>query len=243
MMPDGGPNVTACGKSAGTLLAAGPAGGTLGRARPPKGRLRMSAHEQLKERLIALIEDAYVMEVQIAGTLRRHIDQAATAPADIRRRLEQHVAETELQAKRMVQRLEAYGRDPSTLRATGGQVVGNLLGLLGALRPDTLSRNLRDDYVTEHLEIAAYTMLIAAARVAGDEETIKAAEASLREEVLMAEFLHKRLPEGLFFSLEQEGITIPAPMHAEAANGPRLHITFEPLKDVQDARAAHKKHH
>lgn len=201
----------------------------------------MAVQTPLVERLITFIEDAYVMEEQIAQTLRRHIEQATAAPAVIRRRMQQHLAETEVQAKRMRQRLEAHGRDPSTLKTTGGQLVGNVVGLMGALRPDTLSRNMRDDYVTEHLEIAAYTMLIAAARAAGDDATIKAAEASLREEVLMADFLYQHLPEGLFASFEQEGIPIPAPMHAEAVRGPRLHITFEPLKDVQDARAASKK--
>lgn len=199
------------------------------------------ATNDLTQRLITFIEDAYVMEEQIAQVLRRHIEQGAAAPRDLQARMRQHLAETELQAKRMRQRLEAHGRDPSALKTTGGQLLGNVIGLAGALRPDSLARNLRDDYVTEHLEIAAYTMLIAAARAAGDEATIAAAEASLREEVLMAEFLYKRLPEGLFLALEQEGIPIPAPMHQEAAEGPRLHITFEPLKDVQDARAATKK--
>jgi ferritin-like metal-binding protein YciE len=200
----------------------------------------MTTNEPLRDRLITFIEDAYAMELQIAETLRRHIEQGATAPLEIQARMSQHLAETELQAKRMRQRLEAYGRDPSALKTTGGQIVGNLMGLMGAVRPDSLSRNLRDDYVTEHLEIAAYTLLIAAARAAGDDETIAAAEASLREEVVMAEFLLHHLPEGLFVALEHEGIGIPAAAHAEATEGPQLHVTFEPLKDVQDARASRK---
>lgn len=200
----------------------------------------MAQQTPLVERLIAFIEDAYVMEEQIAQTLRRHIEQGSAAPPEVQRRMQQHLAETELQAKRMRQRLEAYGRDPSALKTTGGQIMGTLMGLLGAVRPDTLARNMRDDYVTEHLEIAAYTLLIAAARAADDQETIKAAEASLREEVVMAEFLSHHLPEALFRSLEQEGLAIPAPTHAEAHQGPRLRIAFEPLKDVQDARAARK---
>ena len=199
------------------------------------------ATNELTQRLITFSEDAYVMEEQIAQVLRRHLEQGVTAPPDLQTRMQQHLAETELQAKRMRQRLEAYGRDPSAIKTTGGQLMGTMIGLAGAIRPDSLARNLRDDYVTEHLEIAAYTMLIAAARAAGDDATIAAAEASLREEVLMAEFLYKRLPEGLFAALEQEGIPIPAPMHQEAEKGPQLHITFEPLKDVQDARAARKK--
>jgi len=186
----------------------------------------MAQQTPLVERLITFIEDAYVMEEQIAQTLRRHIEQGVIAPPDVQRRMQQHLAETELQAKRMRQRLEAYDRDPSAIKTTGGQIMGTVMGLMGAVRPDTLARNMRDDYVTEHLEIAAYTLLIATARAAGDEETAKAAEASLREEVVMAEFLSQHLPEALMVSLEQEGIEIPAPSQAQAQRGPHVHISF-----------------
>lgn len=196
---------------------------------------------EFRQTLIRFIDDAYQMENQIAQVLQRQIDLTGDHP-EVQSRLTQHLAETELQRKRMQQRLEAYHTSPSRLKEAASAVMGNMVGLTGAMRPEMLSRNLRDDYVTEHMEISTYTLLIAAARAFGDDETVRMAEMSLKEEIAMAEWIFARLEVACYADLEKEGIRIADRFVKEAKAGPSLRVTFEPLKDVQDARAAqHRK--
>jgi ferritin-like metal-binding protein YciE len=49
-------------------------------------------------------------------------------------------------------------------------------------------------YVFENLEIASYTSLIAAAELAGDEETKRACEQILPQEIAMARWLLDHIP-------------------------------------------------
>ena len=50
-------------------------------------------------------------------------------------------------------------------------------------------------YVFENLEIATYTVLIEAAEVAGELETVEVCRSIIKEEVAMAEWLKEHLPE------------------------------------------------
>lgn len=194
------------------------------------------AMETLKDKLIGYIQDAYAMEDEIVRVLRRQIE-ALEAHPEVQARLTQHLAETELQRKRMAQRLAAYDTAPSTFQAATSAIAGTAIGLAGSLRPDMLARNLLDDYVTEHHEIAAYTMLMAMARACDDEETARQAEQSLQEEVRMADWLFRRLPIALFADLQGQGVAVPKGAIDEA-KGPSVRVTFDPLEDVQARRHA-----
>jgi ferritin-like metal-binding protein YciE len=192
--------------------------------------------DTLKDKLIGYIQDAYAMENEIAQVLQRQIDVSGKHP-EIQAKLTQHLAETELQRKRMEQRLAAYDTTPSMVKGAASAIMGNVVGLTGALRGDMLTRNMRDDYVTEHLEIAAYTLLITTARACGDEETARQAELSLREEVAMADWIFQHLPITLVADLQDQGVEIPRSA-IDDARGPSMRVTFEPLKDVQAMRHA-----
>jgi hypothetical protein len=89
--------------------------------------------------------------------------------------------------------------------------MGNTVGAVSGARTDTLAMNARDEYVTEHLEIASYTLLITTARAYGDEETVRACELNLRDEIEMQTWLAQHLPEAALLTLQQDGITIPQP--------------------------------
>lgn len=192
--------------------------------------------ETLEDKLIGYIQDAYAMENEIAQVLQRQIDASGAHP-EVQAKLTQHLAETELQRKRMEQRLAAYGTTPSMVKGAASAIMGHLAGLTGALRGDMLTRNMRDDYVTEHLEVAAYTLLVSTARACGDAETARLAELSLREEVAMADWIFRHLPIALFADLRDQGVEVPRGAIDEA-HRPAVRVTFEPLEDVQDKRHA-----
>lgn len=184
-------------------------------------------NEALKARLIAGIQEAYAMENEIAQVLQRQIDISGDHP-EVQSKLTQHLAETELQRKRMVQRLEAYDVSPSLLKGAASLVAGNVVGLQGALKPEPLSGNMRDDYMTEHMEIATYASLIAVARAYGDEDTIKAAEASMKEEIAMADWIIQHLEVAVYADLQQKGVEIPEAA-VTAARTPSFRVMFEPI--------------
>ena len=70
-----------------------------------------------------------------------------------------------------------------------GQAVG------GMAVSDEVIKGAMAGYVFENLEIATYTVLIAAAKAVGDTETQKTCEKILPQEVAMAEWLKEHLPE------------------------------------------------
>jgi ferritin-like metal-binding protein YciE len=191
----------------------------------------------LTEKLVGHLQEAHAMETEITQVLHQQIALMDAHP-EVQAKLTQHLAETELQRKRMAQRLAAYEHNPSMIKGAASMVLGNVVGLRGAMRGDLLSANLQDDYVTEHMEIATYTRLIAVARACGDEETVKVAQLSLNEEIAMAEWLFARLPIAAYADLQAQGEEIPQDMLADARVGPSMRVTFDPLKDVQEARHA-----
>lgn len=168
----------------------------------------MHHDSQLQEKLVKYIEDAYALENHLVETLRKHAEQAQEFPA-IQAKIRQHLAETEQHRQRMADRLAAFNRKPSAIKGALSAVMGNTVGVVSGARPDVMAMNARDEYVTEHLEIASYTLLIAIARAFGDEVTVQACELNLRDEIVMQQWLAQHLPEAALLSLQQDGIAVP----------------------------------
>lgn len=59
---------------------------------------------------------------------------------------------------------------------------------------DEVVKGAMAGYVFENLEIATYTVLIEAAEVAGELETVEVCRSIIKEEVAMAEWLKEHLP-------------------------------------------------
>jgi hypothetical protein len=79
------------------------------------------------------------------------------------------------------------------------------------------------------MEIAAYELLIATAQAFGDNETIQAAQANLRDEVRMANWLEQHLPETVVYSFQEDGIAL------DKAQIPGIQSVV--LQSLQQARA------
>jgi ferritin-like metal-binding protein YciE len=138
----------------------------------------------LEQQLVKHIDEAYAMEQNVLRMLDGMI--STTDDAQMRKDLEQHRAETEQQAERLKERLEAHGSSPSMVKEAGG-IMGALLKQVADLaRPEKAGRNARDGFATEHMEIASYELLQRVAERAGDTATAAVAAQNREQEEQMA---------------------------------------------------------
>jgi len=163
---------------------------------------------KLQEKLIDGLQEIYGLENQIVETLEKHVQQAKDVP-EIQSKVQQHLDATKQHRARMEQRLNAYNQKPSTAKGALASAMGNMMGLVSGSREDALAKNARDEYVTEHLEIASYMKLIAIATAFGDPDTVLAAELNLNDEYQMQQWLAQHMADVTLLSLQKEGITIP----------------------------------
>jgi ferritin-like metal-binding protein YciE len=159
-----------------------------------------------QQQLVKHIDEAYAMEQNVARMLDGMIQ--TTDDPQILDLLEHHKAETQAQAQRLKERIEAHGASPSLVREAGG-ILGALAKLpLDLVRTEKAGRNARDGYATEHMEIAAYQLLERIARNAGDHETVAVAKLNRGEEEAMARKLEGLWDRFAELSLEEEGIPV-----------------------------------
>jgi ferritin-like metal-binding protein YciE len=150
----------------------------------------METHDQI----VTWLRDAHAMELSIESTLQRHIEDAKDLP-DVRLRLEQHLAETRSHARRVAECLTSLGAGVSATKDVAGGVLGVVQGMSTALFTDELVKNALAEYAMEHLEIAAYSSLIAAAEDAGLVDISHTCSDILREEAAMANWLEDEIPK------------------------------------------------
>jgi ferritin-like metal-binding protein YciE len=164
------------------------------------------ASQQLKDRLVKHIDEAYAMEQNVLRMLNGMIE--TTEDPEIKDELRHHKLETERHAERMQQRLEAYDATPSMVKEAGGIAGALLKSVVDMARGEKIGRNARDGYATEHLEIASYELLERIAQHAGDEETAEAARENRRDEEAMAKKLEAHWDKFAELSLKEEGVTV-----------------------------------
>jgi ferritin-like metal-binding protein YciE len=163
---------------------------------------------KLQQKLVDYIQDAHAMETDVMMMLDSMI--GTTEDADIRRSLEHHKEETQEQKTRLESRLRDLGVDVSA-RKEGQSVIAAMgKALLDFGRGDKAGKNARDAYATEHLEIAAYSLLESLARVAGDDETVEIAIHNRREEEKMAREIEKTWDRVVELTLKENDIRVPA---------------------------------
>lgn len=161
---------------------------------------------EVRDKLIDYVRDAHAMEKN-SLTMMNSMLRTTTDP-ELREMLEHHVQETEQHQSRLRERLEAMGESTSTVRDTGALLGSVFKGLLDQVRPEKPSKNARDGYVTEHLEIAAYELLERLAVRAGDEATAEVARQNLLDERAMADKLANTWDKVIDLTLEEEGIEL-----------------------------------
>lgn len=167
----------------------------------------MRQNDNLRDKLITYLQDAHAMEHQITQVLEGQVKDTQKYP-QIQARIQQHLDETRMHEQRMAERLSAYNEKPSSMKSAGTNLMGSLIGAAAGGRTDALSKAARDDYMTEHMEIAAYALLITTAQALGDTDTIRAAQANLADEVRMAAWLEQHLPDTVVYSFREDGIAL-----------------------------------
>lgn len=113
----------------------------------------------------------------------------------LKTRIEQHIEETHGQQRLLEECLKRLDSSPSTLKDIGAKLMAFGQAVAGMTVSDEVVKGAMSGYVFENMEIAAYTVLIAAAREVGDAETLAALERILPQEQAMADWLRDHLPE------------------------------------------------
>lgn len=174
-----------------------------------------SRDEQIREKLVPHIQNAASLEKQVLEALEGHLkelDDHRDLFSDFQQQVRMHIDQTKQHRSRMEDRLKAYGADPSAIKDVGTSLLGNIMGTLAGARPDTVSRIVRDEYVSEHMEVAGYMLLITTARAFGEEETARAGEQNLRDEVQMQDWLLRNMPSICLRDLQRQGYDVSGVM-------------------------------
>jgi ferritin-like metal-binding protein YciE len=139
------------------------------------------------------LRDAHAMEEQAETMLKAMAGRLENYP-ELKVRIEQHVTETQNQARLLTQCIERRGDSTSTVKDLAGKTMASAQGFAGMFATDEVVKGGMASYAFEHFEIAAYRALIQAAETAGDPETKGVCEQILAEEQEMADWLEENLP-------------------------------------------------
>ncbi|KHO64737.1 ferritin-like domain-containing protein [Pseudomonas flexibilis] len=147
-----------------------------------------------QENLLDWLRDAHAMEQQAETMLTSQVERLEHYP-ELRARIQQHLEETHHQRAQLETCLQRLGSSPSTLKDISGKVMAFGQGMAGMMMSDEVIKGAMSGYVFENMEIASYTVLIEAAKVAQDTETHRVCEAILQQEIAMSDWLRQHLPE------------------------------------------------
>lgn len=147
-----------------------------------------------QENLIAWLRDAHAMEEQAEKMLQTQSARLEHYP-QLKTKIDQHLEETIEQKDLISGCLERLGDSPSTLKDLGAKFMAFAQGMGGMTMDDEVVKGAMASYAFENIEIAMYTVLIEAAKVAHDPETREVCERILPQEVAMADWLKEHLPQ------------------------------------------------
>jgi ferritin-like metal-binding protein YciE len=152
------------------------------------------------------LRDAHAMEMNVHQMLVALI--ATTKDPGTTTLVEQHQSQTEAQIQRLGERLQERGENTSTPRDAGALATAFFKGLGDVARKDKASKNARDGYVMETLEIASYQLLEGLAQRAGDIATADVAKTNRAEEEAMRDALDANWDRAVDLVIAEEGITV-----------------------------------
>jgi ferritin-like metal-binding protein YciE len=144
------------------------------------------------ETFMSWLRDAHAMEEQaeqVLSSLARRIENYP----ELKSQIERHLDVTRSQAERLRGCMERRKSAPSAIKVTMAKMLGVAQGLSGLFVGDEVVKGVLATYTFEHMEIASYKILIAAAEKIGDVETKRVLEDILREEEEMAKWLEAQL--------------------------------------------------
>lgn len=148
------------------------------------------AHNEL---FVAWLNDAHALENSIVQALESQVDLASDHPT-VQNGIQQHLEATRRHAETVEGLLKQLDESPSGVKNTMAKVGGKVQGMMPGAAKDDLVKAALQDYSTEHMEIASYQSLIAAANQLGHPEIAQACQGILQEEIQMAQWLEEQIP-------------------------------------------------
>jgi ferritin-like metal-binding protein YciE len=155
--------------------------------------------------LIRYLNEAYGKEQELEVALTAHI--AMTTRAPYRKRLQQHLTETQQHSRALDRRIRQLGGSldagfvaqvadlaASVANRAVSLAKGQLHLVRGLSAEEKMLKNAKTEYFNEHEEIATYIAIETLADALGDEETAKLARDHRRQEERMAAFLERQIP-------------------------------------------------
>lgn len=157
--------------------------------------------ETVQGKLVGYVQDAHAMEINSLQMLKSML--LHTADDEMKSLIEGHIAETEVHRDRLASRLEELGEGPSVGKKATVLLTAAMKGMLDQVRPDKPSKDARDAYVTEQVEIAAYELLQRLADRAGDPRTAEIARQNLVDERRMAQAISSSWDKVIDLTIEE----------------------------------------
>lgn len=145
------------------------------------------------DNLMDWLRDAHAMEQQAERMFSTTASRIDNYP-EMKTRLEGHAQASRRQADMLRACIERRGGDPSALKDLAAKATAMAQGLSGIFVSDEIVKAAMATYTFEHMEIASYRSLIAAADAVGDQETRRVCESHLAQEEEMAGWLEQQLP-------------------------------------------------
>jgi ferritin-like metal-binding protein YciE len=138
------------------------------------------------------LRNAHAMENQALSIMKPQVARIENYP-EVAQRLEQHIAETEMQIQRLEQILDGFGENKSSLKDAALSLSGSMAAITHSMAPDEIVKNSFANYAFEHFEIAAYKSLLALSNQAGNSSATSLLTQNLDEELSMAQWLDQNI--------------------------------------------------
>lgn len=165
--------------------------------------------DDIREHYLDWLRDAHAMEEQALTMMKGMLSRLDNFPT-LRERIEAHVAETERQAADLRRLLDESETGASVVKDTLGKVAASGQALSGLFASDEVVKGAMASYTFEHMEVAAYRVLIAAGRMLEDQVAIAVFERNLEEERAMADWLlgHMDQVVNAFLARDEAGLPL-----------------------------------
>jgi ferritin-like metal-binding protein YciE len=157
-----------------------------------------------EQQLVKYLTDVHSIEEQALQQLRTAPDIAGNGR--LATVFAEHLIETEGHERRVRERLEAHGADPSKTKDLVARAGAIGMLLFARSQPDTPGKLTAHAFSYEHMELAAYDLLALIAERAGDPETAEMARSIREEEHSMAERLAACFEEAVEASLSDRDL-------------------------------------
>src|SRR5579875_1467335 len=151
-----------------------------------------SARDKGREIYMTGLRNQHAVENQAIELLERQVGRLENYPEMVER-MQQHIKESQEQARRLEELLSGLGTSASGFKDTMMSFMGNMAALAHTPAPDEVLKNTLANFAFEHYEIAGYKSLIALANKIGDRAGAELLTTSLREEEAMAAWINENI--------------------------------------------------